>query len=61
MIWLPDASYGVELPPTKPITVYCYIDASPAHVPAEFARVSTVTAANAVRHVATGERPTCVT
>lgn len=62
VIWLPDGSYGVELPPTKPITVYWYIDAPPVHVPAEYARVSTVTATNVVRqYVTTGERPTCVT
>jgi hypothetical protein len=62
VIWLPDGSYGVELPPNKPITVYWYIDAVPVDVPAEYARVSTATATNVVRqYVATGERPTCVT
>jgi len=37
VIWLPDGSYGVELPPTKPITVYWHIDAPPVDVPAEYA------------------------
>jgi hypothetical protein len=60
--WLPDGSYGVELPPTTPITVYWYVDAPPVDIPAKYARVSTATATNAVRqYVATGERPTCVT
>jgi len=37
VIWLPDGSYGVELPPTKPITVHWHIDAPPVDVPAEYA------------------------
>ncbi|GAA3215063.1 Imm1 family immunity protein [Dactylosporangium siamense] len=61
LVWLPDGSYGIELAAADGITVYWFTDARPIEVPAQFARVSTATATNAVReYVATGQRPTCV-
>ncbi|MGI5214910.1 Imm1 family immunity protein [Plantactinospora sp. CA-290183] len=59
--WLPDDTYGVELPPGQPITVLHCHDLGLVTIPARLVRVSAATARAVVAEYAeTGRKPTGV-